>query len=144
MFVTVWLAVLEISTGKGLAVNAGHENPGLRLAGGDFELLKYKHNMFIGVSKKAKYQNREFELAPGDSVFVYTDGVPEATNAAGDMFGEERLTQTLNRNPDAQPEELIRRVHGAVDAFAGGAPQFDDITMLCLKYHGNQNLKEDT
>ena len=144
MFVTVWLAVLEISTGKGLAVNAGHENPGLRRAGGDFELLKYKHNMFIGVSKKAKYQNREFELAPGDSVFVYTDGVPEATTASGEMFGEERLTETLNRNPDAEPEELIRRVHGAVDAFAGGAPQFDDITMLCLKYHGNQNLKEDT
>ena len=138
MFVTVWLAVLEISTGRGVACNAGHENPCIRRAGGDFELLKYKHGMFIGVSKKAKYQNREFEIHPGDSVFVYTDGVPEATNPAMEMFGEERLTSTLNLAPDAEPDELIRRMHDAVDRFADGAPQFDDITMLCLKYHGSR------
>ena len=139
MFVTVWLAVLEISTGKGMACNAGHEKPGLRRAGGDFELLKYKHGIFIGVSKKAKYQNREFELHPGDCLFVYTDGVPEATNAAENMFGEERLTGTLNQDADAGPEELIRRVHGAVDRFADNSPQFDDITMLCMKYYGAQS-----
>ena len=138
MFVTVWTAVLEISTGKGLACNAGHENPGLRRAGGSFELLKYKHGMFIGVNKKAKYQNREFELYPGDCMFVYTDGVPEATSASKEMFSEERLADTLNQNADAGPKELIRRVHDAVDRFADGAPQFDDITMLCLKYHGDK------
>ncbi len=143
MFVTVWLAVLEVSTGKGLACNAGHENPGIRRAGGDFELLRYKHGLFAGVSKKAKYQNREFELHPGDCVFVYTDGVPEANNAREEMFGEDRLLATLNEGPDESPEELIHRVHGAVDQFAGGAAQFDDITMLSMKYYGVQEEKEE-
>ena len=138
MFVTVWLAVLQISTGRGKACNAGHENPEIRRAGGGFEALKYKHGMLVGVSRKAKYENREFEMQPGDCVFVYTDGVPEAENADQDMFGEERLTGTLNQDADAGPEELIRRVHDEVDRFADGAPQFDDITMLCLKYYGNR------
>ena len=138
MFVTVWLAVVEISTGRGLACNAGHEKPGLRRSGGDFELLQYKHNPFAGVSKRARYQNREFELHPGDCLFVYTDGVPEANNSADEMFGDERLTVTLNQNPDASPEELIRGVRGAVDEFAGSAEQYDDITMLCMKYYGSR------
>ena len=139
MFVTVWLAVVELSTGKGVACNAGHENPGVRRAGGEFELLDYPHDLFVGALKKAKYRNRPFELHPGDCVFVYTDGVPEATNAVGAMFREESLTETLNKNPDAGPEELIRRVHEAVDQFVGDAPQFDDITMLCYKYFGVGN-----
>ena len=137
MFVTVWLAVLEISTGKGMACNAGHENPCLRRAGEGFELIKYKHNLFAGASKKVRYRNREFELGPGDCVFVYTDGVTEANNTAGKMFGEERLAAALNRDPDASPEELIPRVQRAVQRFAGGADQSDDITMLCLKYFGS-------
>ena len=142
MFVTVWLAVLEISTGRGVACNAGHEYPGIRRSGGGFELLKYKHGMFAGISKKAKYQNREFELHPGDSIFVYTDGVPEAKNTAEEMFREERLAATLNQDPDSGPEELIRRLKEAVDRFAGGAEQFDDITMLCIKYYGIQDKEE--
>ena len=136
MFVTVWLGILELSTGKGCAVNAGHENPGVRRADGSFELLKYKHNICIGATKRAKYQNREFELHAGDCIFVYTDGVPEANNASDALFGPDRLLETLNQDPDAAPDELIHRVHGAVDQFADGAAQFDDITMLCLKYYG--------
>ena len=139
MFVTVWLAVLEISTGKGLACNAGHENPGLCRCGGGFELLQYRHNLCIGVNKKARYQNREFSLEPGDCLFVYTDGVPEATSASGEMFGTERLAKTLNLHADAAPDTLIHQVHANLDAFADGAPQFDDITMLSLKYHGPQS-----
>ena len=138
MFVTVWAAVIELSTGKGLACNAGHENPALRRADGAFELLEYPHNMFVGAMKKARYQNREFELQPGDSIFVYTDGVPEAANKAEEMFTEERLRETLNQRPDAEPEALVRHVHDAVDRFAAGAEQFDDITMLCVKYDGPQ------
>ena len=136
MFVTVWLAVVEISTGKGIACNAGHENPTLYRAGKFFEVLKYKHGIFAGVSKKAKYQNREFELLPGDCIFVYTDGVPEANNNSEEMFGENRIIETLNLDPDAHPEALIHRMQSAVDQFAGGAAQFDDITMLCFKYYG--------
>ena len=141
MFVTAWVAVLEISTGKGLACNAGHENPGLRRAGEGFELLKYRHNVFLGANMRAKFTNREFELHPGDTVFVYTDGVPEATHDGSDLFGPERLTETLNLNPGADPEALIRSVRDAVDRFANETPQFDDTTMLCLKYYGPRDLE---
>ena len=138
MFVTIWAAVIELSTGKGLACNAGHENPALRRADGAFELLEYPHNMFVGAVKQARYQNREFELQPGDCIFVYTDGVPEAANDAEEMFGEEQLCEALNQRPDAEPEELIRHVHDTVNRFAGNAEQFDDITMLCVKYYGTK------
>ena len=136
MFVTVWAAVLEISTGKGLACNAGHEDPALRRAGRDFVLLKYKHGIFAGISKKAKYTDREFELSPGDCIFVYTDGVPEATAGSGEMFGTERLTEALNSRTGSSSEETLRIVRNAVDVFVGDAEQFDDLTMLCLKYKG--------
>ena len=90
--------------------------------------------MFIGVLKKAKYRNREFELYPGDCIFVYTDGVPEANDADNTMFGKERLIETLNQNSEAGPEELVHRVYDAVNQFAGDAPQFDDITMLAFEF----------
>ena len=136
MFVTVWAAVISLSTGRGTACNAGHENPGVRRAGGDFELLRYKHDPMAGVRKTAQYHPREFALNPGDCLFVYTDGVTEANNAEKEMFGEGRLAETLNRDPDAGAEELIRRVHEAADDFAGSAPQYDDLTMLCFRYLG--------
>ena len=132
-FVTVWVAVVELSTGKGVACNAGHENPVLYRAGGKFEVQKYKHDLFVGVSKKAQYHNHEFALHAGDCLFVYTDGVPEATDRAGEMFREERLVDTLNRNADADPETLICSVHDAVNLFVGNAVQFDDTTMLCYR-----------
>ena len=138
MFVTVWLAVVEISTGRGIACNAGHENPALRRAGEAFEMLRYKHDRFIGPLKKVKCNNRAFELNPGDCVFVYTDGVPEAINASEEMFGEERLAAALNLNPDAEPEELTASVREAVDHFAEGTEQFDDITCTALIFNRNE------
>jgi len=142
MFVTVWLAVVEIFTGKGIACNAGHEHPGLRRTGDNFELLKYPHNRFVGPWRKASYCNREFELQAGDCIFVYTDGVPEASNEAGELFGEQRLAETLNQHPDAEPEQLIHHMHDAVNRFAGNAEQFDDITMLCFRYCGTKKRNE--
>ena len=136
MFVTVWAAVVEISTGKGLACNAGHEKPALRRSGERFELLDYRHNMFVGVSKKARYADRPFELRPGDSLFVYTDGAPEARNADHEMFGSERLEAALNLDPDADPTALLGNVRRAVDDFVRDEPQFDDLTMLSFKYYG--------
>ncbi len=135
-FVTVWLAVLQISTGKVKACNAGHENPCLRSSDEPYELLKYKHNVSVGVIENAVYQNREFELRPGDSLFVYTDGVPEAQDAEGGMFGEAQLLDTLNRNPNASPEELVGSMRKAINEFVKDAPQFDDITMLAFRYNG--------
>ena len=139
MFVTVWLAVVEISTGKGVACNAGHEHPAVRRAGGMFELVKYKHDRPAGFVPDTVYHSRELELKPGDSLLVYTDGVPEANNPQTELFGEERMMETLNRYADAEPEELIRRIYEAVASFADGADQFDDITMLAVKYHGREN-----
>ena len=139
MFVTVWLAVVEISTGKGVACNAGHEHPAVRRAGGAFELVKYKHDRPAGFIPDTAYHSRKFELRPGDTLLVYTDGVPEANNPQKEMFGEERMTETLNRYADAEPEELIRRMYEAVASFADGTDQFDDITMLAVKYYGREN-----
>ena len=138
MFVTVWAAVIELSTGRGTACNAGHEHPGLGRAGKGFELLMYPHDPFLGVRKRAEFRNRDFEMKPGDCIFVYTDGVPEATLPDNQMFGEERLAEVLNEDRDADPEALVRRVREAVDRFTEGAAQFDDITMLCYKYNGRQ------
>ena len=143
MFVTVWLAVLELSTGNGLACNAGHEHPALGRRGEGFELLVYKHNMFLGVSKKARYTNRPFHLNPGDSVFVYTDGVPEAHNRDGQMFGTERLKMVLNQDDNAVPEKLIGNVRAVLDDFVQNAPQFDDVTMLAVKYYGTGEVHVD-
>ena len=136
MFVTVWVAILELSTGKGLACNAGHEHPALRRAGEAFELIQYKHGIMVGISRKARYQNREFELHPGDSIFVYTDGVPEAKAGNKEMFGAERLVTALNSCQDCRPDEVLTNVKRAVDAFVGDAEQFDDLTMMCLEYKG--------
>ena len=140
MFVTAWVAVLELSTGKGLACNAGHEHPALRRAGKDFELIKYKHGIMVGVSQKARYQNREFELHPGDSIFVYTDGVPEAQAGNKEMFGTERLVTALNGCRDCRPDEILRSVECAVNVFVGDAEQFDDLTMMCLEYRGSEMI----
>jgi serine phosphatase RsbU (regulator of sigma subunit) len=142
MFVTVWLAVLDIATGRGLACNAGHEPPALRRKGENFELLRYRHDFLVGGLPDTRYQNRAFELHPGDSLFVYTDGVPEATSGSGRLFAGERLEMTLNACQGCGPEEILRRVKGAVDAFVGDAEQFDDLTMMCLEYRGPEACGE--
>ena len=136
-FVTVWLGVLEISTGKGLAVNAGHEHPVLRRAGGNYELVVYRHSMPIATMSGIRFKQHEFQLNPGDSFFVYTDGVAEATNGENELFGTERMLDALNREPDAQPEQILANVMHDINSFVDGAEQFDDITMLCFRYQGS-------
>ena len=136
MFVTVWLGILELSTGRLVAANAGHEYPVLKRPGGDFELYKDKHGFVIGGMEGVKYREYELMLEPGARLFVYTDGVPEATNAEKELFGTERMVRALNGNADAAPVEILRGMRGAVDAFVRDAEQFDDLTMLCLEYKG--------
>ena len=138
-FVTVWLALLEISTGKGLAANAGHEHPVLCRADGSYELQIYKHSMPVGVMKNLPYKQHEFQLQPGDSFFVYTDGVVEATNRDKALYGAERMLSALNQNPDALPEQVLANVAQDIESFVDGAEQFDDITMLCFRYVGPEN-----
>ncbi len=136
MFVTVWLGILEISTGKLTAANAGHEYPALRRADGSFELYRDKHGLVIGAMDFAKYKEYELQLLPGDKLFVYTDGVPEATDAQNELFGTERMLGALNEAAGEAPEQLLKTVRRAVDGFVQGAEQFDDLTMLCLEYKG--------
>ena len=135
-FVTVWLACIQLSTGKGIAANAGHEHPVIRRSGGQYELVIYKHSLPIGVMAETLFGEHEFELFPGDSLFVYTDGVTEATNTGNELYGAERLLNAMNRDPEAPPEVLLDTVRQDIDAFVGGAPQFDDITMMSLRYTG--------
>ena len=136
LFVTVWLAIIDITTGKGLAANAGHEHPAIRRADGSFELIKYRHSPAVATMEGIRFKEHEFELHPGDSLFVYTDGVTEATNSENVLFGEERLLEALNSDPKAAPADLLENVHKAIDGFVGKAPQFDDITMLGFLYAG--------
>ena len=136
MFVTVWMGILDVRTGAITCTNAGHEFPFIRDGEGVFRVLRDKHGLLAGVVGKAKYTDYELTLMPGDAIFVYTDGVPEANNAAGEMYGMERLEAALNRTDGQSPEGILRVVRSDVDAFVDGAKQFDDLTMLCLEYRG--------
>ena len=136
MFVTVWIGTLELSTGKLTCSNAGHEYPVFRAPGGQFELFRDRHGFVIGGMEDSKYKEYEVQLEPGSRIFVYTDGVPEATNAAEELFGTDRMIEALNRNPDAEPMIILKNVREAVDDFVQNAEQFDDLTMLCLEYRG--------
>ncbi len=139
MFCTVWLGILNLRTGKLKVSNAGHEYPAIRRKDGSFELLEDQHNAPLGVRDGLRYRQYELTLQPGDCLFEYTDGVTEATDSSYELFGEERMIQVLNENPAASPENLIERIHGSIQTFVGEAPQFDDITMLCLEYLGTGN-----
>ena len=133
MFVTVWFGIYTISTGKVVAANAGHEYPIIKHAERGFEILKDRHGFVIGGMSGLKYRDYEFDLEPGDMLFLYTDGVPEATDANGDMFGLDRLLETLNAASEGSAKELLEAVHAGVEDFVGNAPQFDDLTMLAIK-----------
>lgn len=141
MFVTTWLGILEISTGRLKAANAGHEYPVIQRAGGSFSMLQDKHGFVLGGMDGMRYQEYELQLRPGDGVFLYTDGVTEATNAESEMFGVSRMVKALNRQPDASPKALLETMKREIDDFVGNAPQFDDITMLCLRYVGDTMKK---
>ena len=136
MFVTVWLGILDLKTGRLAAANAGHEYPVVTRADGVFELVKDKHGFVIGGMEGVRYKEYELQLNPGHELFLYTDGVPEATNDANELYGTDRMMAILNDNPELEPKQVLRAVKADVDRFVGSAPQFDDLTMLCVKYKG--------
>ena len=141
MFVTVWMGILEISTGKITAANAGHEYPAV-MKDGRFSLLKDRHGFVLGGMEGSQYKEYELQLAKGDKLFVYTDGVPEATDAEGKMFGTERMIDALNRCAGLPPKEILAGVQNAVDAFVGEVEPFDDLTMMCLEYRGEAETEK--
>ncbi len=141
-FVTVWIAIIDLKTGKGVAANAGHEHPVIRRANGAYETVVYKHSFVVGAMEGARFKEHEFELQPGDRLFVYTDGVPEATNAKEEQFGIDRMLASLNSHGEDILQELLPNVKKDIDAFVGDAFQFDDLTMLGFDYYGPQDNKE--
>lgn len=139
MFVTAWMGVLELSTGHLAYVNAGHNPPLLRRGGGKYEFLRTRSGFILAGMEGVRYRPASLELAPGDAVYLYTDGVTEATDAGKQLYGDQRLCEVLNANAGSGPEELLNIVRRDVDAFVGDAPQFDDITMLGLRFLGSSD-----
>ncbi|MBQ6478038.1 MAG: SpoIIE family protein phosphatase [Erysipelotrichaceae bacterium] len=136
MFVTVWIGILEISTGILTAANAGHEYPIVKSPEGQFELMKDKHDFVVGGMEGIKYHEYRLDLHAGSKLFLYTDGIPEASDIENKMFGTDRLIDALNIDQDASPDQIIGNVAEAVGKFVKEAEQFDDLTMLCFEYKG--------
>ena len=136
MFITVWFGILEISTGRLTAANAGHEYPVLK-QGDRFELFKDRHGLVLGAMDGVKYKEYTIQLSPGDKIFLYSDGVPEATDSNNKLFGTDRMLEALNQRPESPARNILADVQEAVDEVVGTAEQFDDLTMLCLEYRGN-------
>ncbi|MBR6187160.1 MAG: SpoIIE family protein phosphatase [Clostridia bacterium] len=135
MFVTVWLGIFDLAAGILTASNGGHEEPILR-SGGVFELVHDRHSLVLGAFARTEYTDYEIRLKHGDILFVYTDGVPEANGASHQRYGAQRLLDALNASAKAEPEALLSAVQKSVAAFTGDAEQFDDLTMLCIRYKG--------
>lgn len=138
LFVTAWMGVLEISTGKLVYVNAGHNPPVIGRKNGETEFLRSRPGFVLAGLDFTKYRAGSLELMPGDLLYLYTDGVTEAMNTAQELYGEEHLKRTLDANVSAAPEEIFKAVKKDLDDFVADAPQFDDITMLAMRYLGRE------
>ena len=136
MFVTAWMGILNTKTGKVLFANAGHNPPLVKHADGTYEYLKTRAGFVLAGMEGIRYRKNEIDLAPGDAIYLYTDGVTEATDLKNELYGETRLYTVLENFRDAAPQVICDEIKKDVDAFVGEAPQFDDITMLALKYNG--------
>ena len=136
MFVTVWLGILDLRTGVLEAGNAGHEYPVIRHPDGTVELYKDKHSFVVGTVEGIKYKEYELVLEPGTGLFLYTDGVPEATNSEHKKLGNDRMVAALQDALSDSPQEAVRKMDRAVKDFVRDAEQFDDITMMYVIYKG--------
>ena len=138
MFVTAWMGILDLTTGKLQFANAGHNPPLLKRANGAFEYLKTRAGFVLAGMEGVRYRAIDLMLYPGDRLFLYTDGVPEATNAENKLYGEDRLLSFMNQNASAEATEFLPALKANIDEFVGEAPQFDDITMLMFDYKPKQ------
>ena len=134
MFVTAWIGILDLETGKMQCANAGHEYPVIKRANGDFELLKDKHDAMLAVMEGMPFSEYELQFNPGDKLFVYTDGVPEAIDIREEQYGTKRMTAALNRLKDKSVNDILPGVREDIRSFVGEAEQFDDITMLGMEF----------
>lgn len=139
MFVTVWLGILDLRTGELVSSNAGHENPAVMTPGSDFIAIREKHSFVVGGMPGVRYRESRTHLEPGTRLFLYTDGVAEASNPDYELFGETRLLEVLNQYKTGTPHEILTGVSNAVAGFAGKEPQADDLTMLCIEFFGKNH-----
>ena len=137
MFVTVWFGILDVHTGTITAANAGHDDPAIYRKGKGFDLFGTKHGLVIGAMENSRYFNYEIHLKPGDKIFLYTDGVTEATNEHNELFTAKRMLEALNAVCEGSPKVILNEVKAEIDRFVGYAPQFDDLTMFCLEFNGD-------
>ena len=143
LFITAFEGVLDLVTGEFVYVNAGHEMPFICKAGGNFESYKIRAAFVLAGMEGMKYRAGSMMLEPGDKIFQYTDGVTEATNVNNELYGMERLGTILNKVKNGTPHDILPAVKKDIDEFVGEAPQFDDITMLCLEYKTKMEIKEE-
>ena len=142
MFVTVWMGIIDLNTGDMRCLNAGHEYPTVMRKDGDYEIFRDKHHLPLGAMKDMTYTSYEMHLDPGDCIYVYTDGIPDAINRYEEQYGLERMLNALNMYRDTSMEGLLQGVKADQDEFVGEADQFDDITMLGFRYKGPQETEE--
>lgn len=136
MFVTAWMGILELSTNTLTYVNAGHTPPLLRRKGEAFNYLHCQSGFVLAGLEGIPYQQETIQLNQGDSIYLYSDGATDAINVKEELFGEERLAESINMHKDKTPEQILKSMKADIDTFVGEADQFDDITMLCLHYKG--------
>ena len=138
MFVTVWMGIVDLETGTVKCINAGHEYPVIMREGGEYEIFREKHSLALGIMEELKFTEYEIDLNPGDRLFLYTDGVPEAVNEDVEAYGTDRMLKALNHYKSKQNINLLPAVRRDIDSFVGKAEPFDDITMMGFEYHGMQ------
>ena len=138
LFVTAWVGVLELSTGNLIYSSAGHEYPVFRRDSGRYEMVKEDNDPPLAAIDDMEYTDTKTVLKPGDSLFLYTDGVPEAKSPSGKRFGTDKMLEILNEDPERSSEDIIKRLRTAIDEFDAGSDPFDDVTTMCLKYFGKQ------
>lgn len=134
LFITAFEGILDLVTGEFTFVNAGHEMPLISRGGQPFIRHRVRPGFVLAGMEGMQYKAGKLTLEPGDKLFHYTDGVTEATNEKDELFGADRLTEVLSANVHRTPQEIIPAVYAQLNAFIGSAPQFDDVTMLCLEY----------
>lgn len=142
MFVTAWIGIIDLKTGKMLCANAGHEYPVVMRAGEEYSVLKDRHGLVLAALEIVTAKDYEIAMKPGDRIFVYTDGVPEAINTAEEAYGLDRLVSTLNTLRDQPEERVLKGTLEDIRSFADGAEQFDDITMIGFTYRGPEGSSE--
>ena len=136
LFVTIWLGKLNFKTGKLSYVNAGHNQPLVKHDSNNFEYLKTHPNLVIGGMEDIQYNEHEINLNAGDMIFLYTDGVTEANDNYNGFYGENRLKETINNNKNKKLNDIINEITEDIDKFCNNSEQYDDITMLIIKYNG--------